>query len=167
MWLNGGVLWSCQLFSRTLTWTTSQLSITPPIYNISTIRVKMSQQVNDINSPSTKPLLVEEIELLVPKEPLRSLSPSPPTSCTHNTEQVLLLQAIHDQLASQNTPLQFIGNAVLQTVFVTIAFLFGLYSIFSWHASITANVSAQQANQIALISLCLFNNNVRTSPTIM
>lgn len=77
-------------------------------------------------------------------------------------EQVKLLQAIHAQLASQSTPLQFIWNAVLQTVVVITAFLFGMFSIFSWHGQYLANKMTAEANAISLISLCL-SNNVTTS----
>ena len=76
------------------------------------------------------------------------------------SQQVMLLEAIHRQLAAQSTPLQFIWNAVLQTLVVGIAFLFGLFSIFAWHGQVGANIIATQANQIALISLCLSNNFV-------
>lgn len=81
---------------------------------------------------------------------------------TDSSQQVKLLQAIHAQLASQSTPLQFVWNAVLQTVVVIIAFLFGMFSIFSWHGQYKANRMTAQANQISLLSICLSNNVVST-----
>jgi hypothetical protein len=81
-------------------------------------------------------------------------------SSSDDSQQVKLLEAIHSQLASQSTPLQFIWNAVLQTLVVSIAFLFGMFSIFAWHGQVKANGISSQANQIALVSLCLSNNFV-------
>jgi hypothetical protein len=79
---------------------------------------------------------------------------------SESSQQVRLLQAIHALLASQSTPLQFIWNAALQTVVVIIAFLFGMFSIFSWHGRYKANKMTTQANQISLLSICLSNNIV-------
>lgn len=80
-----------------------------------------------------------------------------------DSQQVKLLQAIQSQLAAQSTPLQFVWNAVLQTVVVAIALLFGMFSIFAWHGQYKANNIAVQANQIALLSVCLSNNSVGTN----
>jgi hypothetical protein len=82
-----------------------------------------------------------------------------------DSQQVKLLEAVHNQLAAQSTPLQFIWNAVLQTVVVAIAFLFGMFSIFAWHGQDQANYMAGQANQIALLSVCLSNNYVSAVPS--
>jgi hypothetical protein len=81
-------------------------------------------------------------------------------SCSSCKEQLELLHAIHDQIASQSPPLLFFWNAVLQTVGVTIGFLFGLYAIFSYHASTIANNTAKQANQLTILSICLTSNAV-------
>lgn len=80
-----------------------------------------------------------------------------------DSQQVRILAAIHSQLAAQSTPLQFIWNAVLQTVVVAIALLFGMFSIFAWHGQEKANQMAVQANQIALFSVCLSSNSVSPS----
>ena len=77
-----------------------------------------------------------------------------------DSQQEKILEAIHSQLAAQSTPLQFIWNAVLQTVVVVIALLFGMFSIFAWHGQDRANQMTIQANQIALLSVCLSNNFV-------
>ena len=81
-----------------------------------------------------------------------------------SSKQLQALEAIQRQLAAQSTPLQFIWNAILQTVLVAIAFLFGVFSIFSWHGQWAANIIAGEANQLALISICLSNNEVMISP---
>lgn len=78
--------------------------------------------------------------------------------------QVKLLQEIHSQLAGKSTRLEFIWNAVLQTVIVMIAFLFGMFSIFSWHGQYLANQWISQANQISLMALCLASNAVSAVP---
>jgi hypothetical protein len=76
------------------------------------------------------------------------------------SEQVTLLRKIHFQLASQDSPRQFVWNAILQVVYVAMAFLFGLFSIFQWHAQWISIGQATQANQWALLTICLSTNSV-------
>jgi hypothetical protein len=81
------------------------------------------------------------------------------------SEILALLEAIKTELASQSTPLQFAWNASFQTVCVIIAFLFGVFSIFSWRGQKVGNSDSVHATQLAIISLCLTSNSVLgTSP---
>jgi polyferredoxin len=73
--------------------------------------------------------------------------------------QVKLLEKIRTQLASQDSPRQFIWNTILQVIYVAIGFLFGVFSIFQWHAQWISNFKASQANHLALTALCLSNNS--------
>ena len=111
------------------------------------------------NTEETIIQLLDRHESSIPDLQTRLASDDP----TDSSQQVKLLQAIHAQLASQSTPLQFVWNAVLQTVVVIIAFLFGMFSIFSWHGQDKANKMTAQANQISLLSICLSNNVVSTA----
>jgi hypothetical protein len=70
------------------------------------------------------------------------------------SKQVTLLRIIHFQLASQDSPRQFVWNAILQVVYVAMAFLFGLFSIFQWSAQWVSIGQATQANQWALLTIC-------------
>jgi hypothetical protein len=80
------------------------------------------------------------------------------------SDQVKLLKAIHHQIASQDSRRQFIWNAVLQVVYVAIGFLFGVFSIFQWHAQWIANGMASDANKLALLAICLSSNSVCPVP---
>jgi hypothetical protein len=77
------------------------------------------------------------------------------------SEQTALLREIRNHIASQSTPRQFAWNVVLQIVCVTIAFMFGVYSISDHNNSTIAVNLAFQQNQLAILSLCTSSNSVR------
>ena len=82
------------------------------------------------------------------------------------SEQVRLLREISRQIASQDSPRQFVWNTILQIVYVAIGFLFGVFSIFQWHAQWIANGMTLQANGLALIAICLSSNSACLVPYI-
>lgn len=80
---------------------------------------------------------------------------------TDASRQLELLQAIKDELASQATPLNFISNAIIQLIFITSAFIFGIFTIYGVFYQITANLLSLIQNQINIITFCQANNSVR------
>jgi hypothetical protein len=77
------------------------------------------------------------------------------------SRQIELLQSIREELASQLTPLQFVWNAILQMVYISIAFVFGVFAIFGWHTQVWGNTQSLQQNQMNLVFFCLTSNLVR------
>jgi hypothetical protein len=80
---------------------------------------------------------------------------------TDASRQLELLQAIKDELASQATPLHFISNAIIQLIFITSAFIFGIFTIYGVVYQIEANLLSVIQNQINIITFCQTNNSVR------
>jgi hypothetical protein len=79
------------------------------------------------------------------------------------SRQVELLQAIRDELACRSTPLQFICNAILQTVYVAVAILFGMFAVYSWSSQVLGNFQSLIANNMNMVIFCMSNNSVRNS----
>jgi hypothetical protein len=73
------------------------------------------------------------------------------------SEQVKLLKSIRDELTSQSTTILYVWNTVLQMLYLTIAFLFGLYALWGYHKQV-------ESNDLALISICLSSDSVRLPP---
>ncbi len=80
---------------------------------------------------------------------------------TDASRQLELLQAIKDELASQVTPLHFISSAIIQLIFLTTAFIFGIFTIYGVVYQIEANLLSVMQNQINITTFCQTNNSVR------
>jgi hypothetical protein len=73
---------------------------------------------------------------------------------------VLLLEAIHRRLESEATKTQFFWNAFLQLVGLAFAVVFGAFAVLAWNTGKQANNQSNDANLLALVSLCLTSNVV-------
>jgi hypothetical protein len=79
---------------------------------------------------------------------------------TDASRHLELLQAVKDEFASQATPLHFISNAIIQVIFITSAFIFGIFTIYGVFYQIQANLLSVIQNQINIITFCQTNNSV-------
>jgi hypothetical protein len=81
------------------------------------------------------------------------------------SQQLELLQAIRDELASQETPLHMISNAVLQWLLVATAFIFGMFAMWGTALQKRGNYWSLLQNQINLVGFCQANNSVGIPPS--
>jgi hypothetical protein len=75
-------------------------------------------------------------------------------------EELAILRAIHKQLRSESTKVQFLWNAFLQITGIVFVIVFGVFSVMAYKIGERANTQASEANQLALLSLCFGSNSV-------
>jgi hypothetical protein len=75
-------------------------------------------------------------------------------------EELAILRAIHKQLRSESTKVQFLWNAFLQITGIVFVIVFGVFSVMAYKIGEKANTQASEANQLALLSLCFGSNSV-------
>ncbi|PMD28679.1 hypothetical protein NA56DRAFT_640267 [Hyaloscypha hepaticicola] len=74
-------------------------------------------------------------------------------------EELKILRAIHKQLRSESTKIQFLWNAFLQIMGIVFVIIFGVFSVMAYKIGQRANTQASEANQLALLSLCFGSNS--------
>jgi hypothetical protein len=80
-------------------------------------------------------------------------------------EELEILRAIHKQLRSESTKIQFLWNAFLQIMGIVFVIVFGIFSGLAYKIGEKANTQASEANQLALLSLCFTSNSVSLRPS--
>lgn len=79
-------------------------------------------------------------------------------------DELLFIRRIHDLLSlSESTKTQFLWNAFLQVMGIIFVIVFGVFSVLAYSTNERANKLTADANQLALLSLCINNNSVGPS----
>lgn len=84
--------------------------------------------------------------------------PYPNDITKESNEQTELLRALVIQSTSDDSKIEFIWNAVLQSVAIIFGVVFGTFSVLAYLVGETANKQSVEANQLSLLSLCLSNS---------
>ncbi|QSZ32591.1 hypothetical protein DSL72_002170 [Monilinia vaccinii-corymbosi] len=85
--------------------------------------------------------------------------PHPNDATKETSEQTELLQALLTQATSNDSKFEFVWNAVLQSIAIIFAVVFGTFSVLAYLVGETANKQSTEANQLSLLSLCLSNSD--------
>jgi hypothetical protein len=104
---------------------------------------------------------VQDLNLLLirQEELLKSINNKlPPIGNT--LMELQLLEGIQKQLCSGQSKPDFLWNCFLQILGVAFVIIFGVFSALAYISAQTANSQSMDANQIALLSLCLGSNSV-------
>ncbi|KAI9639983.1 hypothetical protein NHQ30_011652 [Ciborinia camelliae] len=101
-------------------------------------------------------------EVKIPEDILRQIYeklPHPHDITKESSEQTELLRALLIQSTTNDSKFEFIWNAVLQSIAIIFAVVFGTFSVLAYLVGETANKQSIEANQLSLLSLCLSNSD--------
>ncbi|KAB8292398.1 hypothetical protein EYC80_008132 [Monilinia laxa] len=98
----------------------------------------------------------------IPEDLLRQICEklSHPNDLTKETsDQTEILRALLIQSTSNDSKFEFVWNAVLQSIAIIFAVVFGTFSVLAYLVGETANKQSTEANKLSLLSLCLSNSD--------
>ncbi|KAA8564264.1 hypothetical protein EYC84_011208 [Monilinia fructicola] len=98
----------------------------------------------------------------IPEDILRQICeklPHPNEITKETSEQTEVLREILTQSTSNDSKFEFVWNAVLQSIAIIFAVVFGTFSVLAYLVGETANKKSTEANQLSFLSLCLSNSD--------
>ena len=86
---------------------------------------------------------------------LRDISSKLGTIAETSIHELRLLHSISDRISLlEDSKVEFIWNAVLQTIGIIFVIIFGAFAVLAYNASQIANRQSFQANQLSLLAFC-------------